>query len=239
VSTFNIGGDFVQANGPGGVGKVVNMSSPDAQPARQTADPLGRDRTSGLGRRIVLFLAASPGNLPPIRQDLEFRRIENERELSVNRDDFQLERAEAAQLGDIHRALARYRPAVVHFSGHGDAEGCIYVEDERGNGEPANVEGLAEFLALYRKTVRCVLVNACFSDRLAKALSRHIDYAIGMNSEIGANASIVFSVNFYRAFFGGDRVPAAFEAARRLMQSDQAVTGEYRTPVLYQAGGRG
>jgi hypothetical protein len=230
---------YTYPDGPGTLREVsqeeqlhVPVSTNEERPGhaeRAGGRPRGRPRT-------VLFLAASPQDMPPLRQDLEFKRIQRERQLSSNRDDFVLQLEEAALLDDIHRALIEHRPDVVHFSGHGAADGGIYVEDESGYRKATNVEGVAEFFGVYKDAIRCVLVNACYSDRLAKAVSRDVEYAIGMNAKVGDNTSIRFSVTFYRSLFGGESVPAAFNAARRLVQSDGATAAQYRVPVLFRRG---
>ena len=140
------------------------------------------------------------------------------------------------KLHDINPALLRYKPDIVHFSGHGDEEGRLYVEDDDGYGRPTNIEGIADLFRLHKATVRCVVVNACHSARLAQAISRHIEYAVGMNTSVGDGVSTSFSVAFYQAYFATDNVPLAFEAARSVLRSDEATAHEYQTPVLYMRG---
>ena len=184
--------------------------------------------------RTVLFLAASPRDLAPIRPDLELRKIREELQLDPNRDAFVLVDHVATRLTDISRALVRYKPDIVHFAGHGDEAGRLYVEDENGFGRPTNIDGMAELFGL--STIRCVVVNACHSQRLASAISQRIDYAIGMSSEVLDDAAIAFSVPFYQAFFGGQDVPQAFRLARSVLRADVATAPEYQVPVLYPPG---
>jgi hypothetical protein len=186
--------------------------------------------------RTVLFLAASPRDQEPIRPDLELRKIREELQFDPDRDALVLVDHVAARLHDVSRALVRYQPDIVHFSGHGDAEGRLYVEDEEGYSKPTNIDGLAKLFGLHKATIRCVVVNACHSQRLAEAISRHIDYAVGMSSSVADSVSISFSVGFYQAFFGTDNVPYAFELACSLLQSDEATALACQTPVLYPPG---
>lgn len=187
----------------------------------------------GTRERTVLFLAANPRNLTPLRPDEELRLIEQELWLSPNRDDFRLVSHVAVQLIDISRALVRYRPQIVHFSGHGDETGRIYVEDPLGYSKPVELEGLAEIFGAYNDTIRCVIVNACHSQRLARAIARHVDHAIGMRYEIGDNAAVRFSVGFYQAMFGGATVPQAFKTAPALLRSDAETMNDYEVPQLF------
>jgi len=181
----------------------------------------------------ILFLAASPRDLEPLRPDAELRLIEQELLLSPNRDKFKLVAQVAVRLEDISRALAWHRPQIVHFSGHGDDLGRICVEDPLGNSKPVEFEGLAKAFGAYDDTIQLVLINACHSKRLAEAVSSHINHVIGMRYRIADNAARMFSVFFYQAIFGGANVARAFKVAPALLESDEETVTEYEVPVLY------
>jgi len=183
--------------------------------------------------RTVLFLSSSPRDQPPLRPDEELRLIEQELLMSDYRQEFRLVPQVAVQLTDISRALARHHPQIVHFSGHGDDLGRILVGDAFGNSMPLEIDGLAEIFAAYNDTIQCVIVNACHSARLAKAISEQIDRVIGMRYEIGDNAAARFSVGFYQAIFSGATVERAFRVAPALLRSDAATAMEYETPTLF------
>jgi hypothetical protein len=237
---------------PDGLGSLRRASQeeqlniPVSRPADAAAERSRQaDRAAAAQRvRTVLFLAANPRRMAPLRPDQERRDIEHELQLDPNRDAFRLVDFAAARLTDISRALVRYKPDIVHLSGHGDAEGRLYVEDERGFGVPTNIEGMAELLGEHRATVRCVVVNACNSRRLAEAVSHRIEYAVGMSAEILDSAAITFSIGFYQAFFGGEDIPRSFALGRSLLHSSEAwqhppegaTATEYLVPVLYPAG---
>jgi hypothetical protein len=202
-----------------------------AKDAAQAAGTMGgTDRV-----RTVLFLAASPKDLKPLSPDEELRKIEQELQLGPS-NDFVLKSHVAARLTDISRSLVRYKPHVVHFSGHGASDGGLYVADENGFSKPVNPQGLAEMFGRYRDMIRCVVVNACHSEQLAAAMSRYIDYVVGMHSEVGDSAAILFSVGFYQALFGGETVPQAFRLACSLLWSDEATETAHQVPVLYTLG---
>jgi hypothetical protein len=237
---------------PDGLGSLRRTSQkeqldvPVARPGDVAAQRATQPDPAGGAQRVrtVLFLAASPKGMTPIRLDQERRDIEHELQLDPNRGSFVLVDFAAARLTDISRALVRHKPDIVHLSGHGDSEGRLYVEDERGYGAPTNIEGMAELFGEHRATIRCVVVNACNSERLAKAISRRIDYAVGMSSAIRDSAAITFSIGFYQAFFGGEDVPRSFALGRSLLHSseaslhypDDATAPQYLVPVLYSAG---
>lgn len=183
--------------------------------------------------RTVLFMSSSPRDQQPLRPDEEFRLVEQELLMSEHRDEFRLVPQVAVRCTDISRALARHRPQIVHFSGHGDEMGRILVGGPLGNSMPLEIDGLVDIFAAYNDTIQCVIVNACHSGRMARAISAEIDQVIGMRYEIADNAAAQFSVGFYQAIFSGATVERAFKVAPALLRSHAATAMEYETPTLF------
>ncbi|MDZ7317942.1 MAG: CHAT domain-containing protein, partial [candidate division KSB1 bacterium] len=100
---------------------------------------------------------------------------------------------EAVRICDLRRALLDCEPQIVHFSGHGQADGNV-LEDETGKAIVVEPEALAGLFELFSKQVECVLLNACYSETQAAAINRHIKYVVGMVKEISDRAAIEFAV---------------------------------------------
>jgi hypothetical protein len=183
--------------------------------------------------QTILYLTASPNDMTPLRSDLEMRKVKERLQLGRERDAFRLEYCVASRLDDISQALLDYEPQVVHFSGHGDAAGGLYVEDEAGLSALVNPDGLAKMFGQHQSTIRCVIVNACHSARLAEAMAKYIDHSVGMRCAIGDRAAIQFSVGFYQAMFAGWPVADAFSRGCALVESNSVTEGEYETPALF------
>ncbi|MCA9714061.1 MAG: hypothetical protein KC468_05115, partial [Myxococcales bacterium] len=75
--------------------------------------------TSGSGRARVLFLAANPADTGRLALERELREIKAVVRQSALRDRLELFSEWAVRPGDLQEHLLRYRPALVHFSGHG------------------------------------------------------------------------------------------------------------------------
>ena len=204
----------------------IVVRRPQAQ-ATPTAPASGRPR-----EQTILYLTAGPKDLDLLRSNEEMRNVKERLQLGKYRDRFRLEACLAARLADINQALGDYEPQIVHFSGHGNREGSLDLEDETGYSDPATPDGLAALFALYAHTIRCVIVNACHSMRLAEAMAGQIEYVVAMRGEIGDGAAILFSVGFYQGLFAGRPVPDAFSLGRTLLQAKQMAMPEYKTPVL-------
>ena len=144
----------------------------------------------------ILILAAIP-QPHDLRLDKEMREIRAAIERATRRDLFEIDARTAVRSQDIRRAIAEVHPQIVHFCGHGMEDGSLVLEDDGGNHKPVSPEGLAALFKLHAEYVNCVLLNACYSEKPAKAISQYINYTIGMNQPIKDQAAIVFAQGFY------------------------------------------
>ncbi|MDM9583670.1 CHAT domain-containing protein [Nostoc sp. GT001] len=142
----------------------------------------------------ILILAAIPHGL---RLDKEMREVEECIRRAVRRDIFDVDIRTAVRPQDIRRAIAEEKPTIVHFCGHGLEDGSLLLEDNGGQNKVVPPEGLASLFELHADYVNCVLLNACHSVKSAEAISKYINYAIGMNQEIQDQSAIQFAQGFY------------------------------------------
>ncbi|MFN8440514.1 MAG: NB-ARC domain-containing protein [Caldilineaceae bacterium] len=177
----------------------------------------------------VLLLAANPVDNVPLRTGEEFREIDRALRSTQFRDRFEIEQQHATQVGDLVELLLRYRPYIVHFSGHSDI-GELYVENRQGESHAVTAAALGSLFAQFSEDVHCVILNACSSILQAQAIAEHIDVVIGMSDAILDSASIQFSIAFYSAIGYGRSIQTAFELGRA--QIDLSNLGEYDKPQL-------
>ena len=179
----------------------------------------------------VLFLAVDPSDAARLRLGQELRDIKETLQLSKERDSFVIDSRESVRPGDITQAIHDFAPQIVHFSGHGANTGELYFESVIGKAQPVEPDALADLFELIAEEVSCVVLNACYSETQAKAISKHIPFVIGMNKAIGDKAAITFAVGFYKALGGG----RSFEEAYKFAQVEMKLKGipESLTPVIY------
>ena len=177
----------------------------------------------------ILLLSANPVDTVPLRLNAEFKRIKESLE---NNKDFQVELSLAVSTEDIRKDISKQKPNILHFSGHGEGQRGLLVEDEQGKSQLLSTESFRRLLALYNKDIQCVLLNACYSQHQAEAIVQHIDYVIGMNDAIGDKAAIKFSIAFYDSLAVGELIPRAFEIACTSL--DLQNLKDVDTPVLLQ-----
>lgn len=159
----------------------------------------------------ILVLAANPIGTNKLRLDKELREIKEGLRRAKGREQFSLESVEAVRYRDIHRALIDHEPHIVHFSGHGSGEEGLIFEDETGQAKLIDTQALGGLFELFAAHVKCVLLNACFSEIQAHGIAQHIDYVIGMSQAIGDQAAIEFAVGFYDALGVGKSFEFAYK----------------------------
>lgn len=161
--------------------------------------------------KTILILAANPTDTARLRLDKEEREISDSLTLARKRDYFDLKKRSAVRDRDIRRALLNNDPQIVHFCGHGYGLNGLAVEADDGTTHLFPTETLAELFKLFTNQVECVVLNACFSEVQAMAISRHIPYVIGMSQDIGDRTAIEFAVGFYDALGAGRTYPEAYQ----------------------------
>lgn len=146
-----------------------------------------------------------------LRLDVEFREITAKLRASEYRDVFQLIPILAARPDDLLQALNEHRPKIVQFSGHGAQTGELMFLDDQGYAKAITPNALNTLFMALKDDVRLVILNACYSEIQARAISEVIDCVVGMSDAISDDTAIVFIASFYRALGFGRSVQNAFD----------------------------
>jgi hypothetical protein len=161
--------------------------------------------------RNILLLSANPKKTSQLRLAEEMRDIKEGLRLSEYRDQFLISTAEAIRPRDIRRAILRYKPHIIHFSGHGSQEEGLLFEDETGAVKFVDGSALAGLFELFANQVECVVLNACYSKYQAAEIAGHINYVVGMSQAIPDKAAIEFAVGFYDGLGAGEGYDFAYK----------------------------
>jgi len=183
----------------------------------------------------VLFLAANPQDQTELRLDEEIRAITEKIRSSDYRDSVELISRWAVRPSDLLQALNEFKPQIVHFSGHGSSTGEIALQGDDGRTKLVSQDAIVATMSTMLDNIRLVVFNACFSREQAEAVTRYVDAAIGMNTDIGDEAARVFSAQFYSAIGFGRSVQNAFEQAKTLLLLQNIP--EENTPELFSREG--
>ncbi|WP_192580686.1 CHAT domain-containing protein [Micromonospora sp. AMSO1212t] len=177
----------------------------------ETASPDDRIRIR------ILMLAANPLATARLAIDEEARQITERLRLSRDREVFELITCWAVRPMDLLQYLNQHRPHIVHFSGHGDRSGEILLSADDGIARSVSLASLAELFHATSDNLRVVVVNACHSATAVQAISRYVDYVVGMNAAVPDDDAIAFAASFYSALGFGRTVPQAFKQAAAML----------------------
>jgi hypothetical protein len=166
------------------------------------------------GRIRILFLSANPLPTGRILVDVEEREISERLQEGPFRDKFELFKHAAIQPIDLQKLLLKHQPHIVHFCGHGYKTEKIILGGAPGRVKTIDIRGMTQLFSLYNHHVRLVVLNACYTNNLARSITKAVDYAVGTGKGIGDKAGVAFAGALYRALGFGKSVKEAFASAK-------------------------
>ena len=93
-----------------------------------------------------------------------------------------------------------------------------------------SAQSLAALFTILKDNLRCVVLNACYSEVQARAIVEHIECVVGMSRAVTDAAAIDFAAAFYLGLGFGRSVQTAFDLGRNRI--DPAGLNETDTPHL-------
>lgn len=178
----------------------------------------------------ILFLAANPSDTTRLKLDEESRSIDQALRQAEFRNNFEVIQHWDVHVSELQGILLRYQPNIVHFSGHGSEASELILKDKSGNIHPVSVRALSQLFSVLKDNIRCVVLNACYSELQAQAIAQHIDSVIGMSTAIKDDAAISFASAFYQALGYGRDLKTAFDSG--CVQIDMDNLDEQDVPRL-------
>lgn len=189
---------------------------------------LGRNYGPTPAKIKILFLGANPSR-PRLELAEEVKGITTNLKLAKERDNLQLIQEWAVTVDSLMQAILDESPTIVHFSGHGEEAGIILYDDS-GEAKLVSTDALTSLFKLFKDTVRCVVLNSCYSEHQAKSIRLHIPHVVGMSSNIPDRAANAFSTGFYKAIGAGRDIAFAFDLGKAAIELE-GISGE-DIPVL-------
>ena len=191
---------------------------------------------------VILFLASNPkcnyideyGDLKEKQKldlDKEAREIKEAISKSLNRDSIDFQTRWATRVQDLFQAINETNPTIIHFSGHGTANGELVFQDNADNPKKVSNEAIAEMIAASSDDIRMLVFNNCFSSIQAQMIVDKVEATIGMNTTIGDNSAIIFSSQLYSAIGFGQPLDKAYAQAKAMLMLEN--THEQNTPELF------
>lgn len=182
----------------------------------------------------ILFLSANPRKDKPLDLQGEYGDIDEalgETKLCEQVALYPRWKVTNAQLLDH---FLRYRPHIIHFSGHG-TDGSLVLDDGEGHEWSLDRSAARAAFKTTASVTRLVVLNACMSADVGQVVSEVIDCVIGMSQDVFDETSIAFSSALYAGLGDGLSVRDAFDRARTQITMLGRVGS--RTPILISKPG--
>ena len=162
---------------------------------------------------ILLLLASNAVDTVDPRATEETSAIDRAIQSATQRDSFARFQHPSMQVSDLTQLVLRYRPHILHISGHGrEIEGLVLDDDSQF--ATIGCSQLVKLILSGDANLRLVFFSFCHSEACASAISEEVPYAIGVRGDILAESAILFSRTFYEALASGRSVQTAFDSAR-------------------------
>ena len=169
--------------------------------------------------RVLLLGSSTDGEL---RVGREQKRIRAAVESALHRDLIDLDVRPAATTADLLDGITKFRPHIVHFSGHSNEDLIVFERDIDAPHEDGQIVMAATFARAIAATddpPALVLLNACNSAaQIDNLVDGGVPFAIGMSDTIADGDAIVFAVQFYASIANGQSVQSAHLAGQAALE---------------------
>ncbi|MET8800933.1 CHAT domain-containing protein [Nocardia sp. NPDC004568] len=169
--------------------------------------------------RVLLLGASSDGDL---RVGREQKRIRAAVQSALHRDQLEFDVRPAATTNDLLEGVTRFRPHVVHFSGHSDEDFLEFEDEVDEVGHPAvrvTARAFAKAIQATSTPPLLILLNSCHSAAQLDALvSEVVPFAIGMADAVADADAINYAAWFYQTIANGQPIQAAHTAGQAALE---------------------
>lgn len=145
-------------------------------------------------KKIILFVASKPIDVGFIRFNQEYQKICDIIEKQDNCQ-YKIFTQLALKKEDLQNLLEKYKPNILHFSGHGDVKGLV-METRSERTTYADSIYFDNLLQSY--SLEGIYFNACYSGKIIDKINKdYFNYGIGNNDVLNDFLAIDFAENFY------------------------------------------
>lgn len=169
--------------------------------------------------RVLILGASADGGL---RVGREQKRIRQAVESALHRDQVELDVRPAATTGDLLDGITRFRPHIVHFSGHSNETLIEFekdVDELHDDGAVVTAMAFANAMKATDTPPQLVLLNSCNSAAQIDDLVVNVaPFAIGMADTIEDADAINYAAQFYAALANGQSIASAHASGQAALE---------------------
>lgn len=169
--------------------------------------------------RVLVLGASTDGGL---RVGREAKRIRSAVESALHREQIELDVRPAATTDDLLDGITKFRPHIVHFSGHSNETVIEFEKDIDGPHD----EGVVVTASAFSRAVKAtddppllVLMNSCKSAAHLPNLVRDVaPFAIGMADSVEDADAINYAAQFYAAVANGQSIASSHASGQAALE---------------------
>lgn len=115
---------------------------------------------------------------------------------------------------DIVQQIGAIHPDILHFVGHGDSSGSLFLHTDGCEVDPLRPERMKGVLEFCSPWLKVLFLGACYSLQHAQTAAESIDAVIGMSAEIAVDAELDFAKTLYLSLASGASLGDSFNCAK-------------------------
>lgn len=165
--------------------------------------------TAGGPPASILLIGSNPEDTSPLRLEEEFRAIQDM--LDRGRARVTLYSGVGRGIDEILDMLFRWKPDLVHFSGHGSPNGDLILEDSKKRSSVRRLKEITQLFRSLKHRPRCLMLNYSYSSLAAEAALHDVDCIVAAIESITDASAIAFCRGFYAALAAGESVHTAID----------------------------
>ena len=164
----------------------------------------------------LLFIATKDSPSSQVDFAEEHRRIKNEIASTTAGRTIEIDTERAVRDDELGKLIIKHKPSIVHISGHASHDGLRFFDenaalDEHGySATYVDADQLAHLFSAIASKPRILLLSNCYSETLARRLTKHVDFVVGILGEVEDKVAIAFARGFYSALGEGSSAGEAF-----------------------------
>ncbi len=161
----------------------------------------------------ILFIGANYNRQKVVRTEKEYKAIKETISSLPYRNLIQLIDCFATKRHEIRTKIIKYKPQIIHFSGHGSFNTGPIFDDDDDEIKVHDLQlDLIEKLKDYKKFIKVIVFNICESSTIAEKTSKFIDYTVGTDEATDDDSAIAFTKGFYENWGNRDEIKNSIKA---------------------------
>ena len=180
----------------------------------------------------ILLLGATSSQEDALRIGREQKRNRKAVEAALHRDYVELDVRPAATTEDLLDGISKFRPHVVHFSGHGNTDLLAFEEelDEFHQGHNISAKAFKSAISATDNLPLLVVLNSCHSAaQLDQLVDETVPFAIGMDDAVGDADAINYAAHLYASIANGQSIQSSHLSGRAALELAGAEGAELPT----------